>query len=192
MAQTDKAEKKIGVGSKGWSRNRMNKTHRKGGKKAKEVSNSARRGYGKAVVHGALKSEAPPPLDKGIQKPDYKRCQAEKPNGYNFMTLGGRPGRERCTSKPTVMVWEMKKGKDGKRGQMTLCEDCLAVFKSVNPKWRTQFRILDIQCIDSPDGFHDADPQTITSQQTEMVVDVNCKHCGTSGSVTIMPGDILW
>jgi hypothetical protein len=59
--------------------------------------------------------------------PDLKRCQAEKPNGHSFMTLGGVPGRERCTDKPTVVVTEVAPGADGRRGSMSLCHHCWAV-----------------------------------------------------------------
>ena len=59
---------------------------------------------------------------------DLERCQAITPNGNTFMTLGGRPGLERCTNKPYVVAKENRPGKDGKRGSMSLCSDCLGVF----------------------------------------------------------------
>lgn len=62
---------------------------------------------------------------------DKKQCQAEKPNTNTFMTLGGTPAhikRVRCTAKPTVIVKETEPGADGKRGSMSLCDDCLSVF----------------------------------------------------------------
>jgi len=59
--------------------------------------------------------------------PDIKQCQAEKPSGHTFMTLGGRPGLVRCSNKPTYVITETKKGADGKRGSMSLCDSCLAV-----------------------------------------------------------------
>lgn len=65
---------------------------------------------------------------KPLTPPDTKQCQAEKPNGHSFMTLGGRPGRVRCTNKPAVVVTEKKPGADGRRGSMTLCAQCLPVF----------------------------------------------------------------
>ncbi len=64
-----------------------------------------------------------------LTPPDPKQCQAEKPNGHSFMTLGGRPGRERCTSKPVVIAKENKPGSDGKRGSMSLCSGCLAQLR---------------------------------------------------------------
>jgi len=62
--------------------------------------------------------------------PDKKQCQAEKPCGTNFMTLGGLPVGTlvRCTNKPTVIITEANKNKkDGKKGSMALCDDCLGV-----------------------------------------------------------------
>jgi hypothetical protein len=64
---------------------------------------------------------------KPLTPPDRERCQAEKPNGNSFMTLGGRPGRERCASPPTVIAYETKPGVDGRKGSMSLCEACQEV-----------------------------------------------------------------
>lgn len=58
---------------------------------------------------------------------DKKQCQAEKPNGYNFMTLGGVPGRVRCTNAPSAIITETELGKDGQRGSMSLCQGCWLV-----------------------------------------------------------------
>jgi hypothetical protein len=60
--------------------------------------------------------------------PDLTRCQVEVPNGHSFMTLGGRPGRERCKKKPMFLVTEQLYGADGQRGAMTMCPDCFLVF----------------------------------------------------------------
>jgi len=69
-----------------------------------------------------------------LRPPDLKRCQAEKPNGHSFMTIGGRPGgRERCGAAPTVIATEIKPGKDGQIGSMALCDDCLEVFQEQMP-----------------------------------------------------------
>lgn len=65
---------------------------------------------------------------KKLTPPDLKQCQAEKSNGWNFMTLGGRKEMVRCTNKPTTIVRELKPGKDGRKGSMTLCTDCLVQF----------------------------------------------------------------
>ena len=59
-----------------------------------------------------------------LEPPDNNRCQAEKPNGHNFMTLGGEVKMIRCKSKPSVIATEKKAGKDGKKGSMSLCSSC--------------------------------------------------------------------
>jgi hypothetical protein len=64
-----------------------------------------------------------------LTPPDIQQCQAEKPNGNSFMTLGGATGRVRCTALPEVIVKETKKGEDGLRGSMSLCAECLEVAK---------------------------------------------------------------
>lgn len=71
---------------------------------------------------------------KPLTPPDLKRCQSEKPNGHTFMTLGGRPGMERCDRKPTVIVTENKSGEDGRKGSMSLCVGCLAQFRKQMPR----------------------------------------------------------
>ncbi len=63
---------------------------------------------------------------KPLIPPDLERCQAEVPNGHSFMTLGGRPGRVRCSSKPTVIITEVQPGADGRCGSMSLCHPCWA------------------------------------------------------------------
>ena len=45
-----------------------------------------------------------------LTPPDPKQCQAMKPNLYTFMTLGGRPGHDRCTNKPVWIATEKKAG----------------------------------------------------------------------------------
>jgi hypothetical protein len=59
---------------------------------------------------------------------DVLRCQAMVPTGHSFMTLGGRPGRERCRNTPTVIAIESEPGVDGLRGSMSLCDDCRGVL----------------------------------------------------------------
>lgn len=69
-----------------------------------------------------------------IIPPDLSRCQAEKPNGHNFMILGGHlGGRERCTDKPAVIIVELVAGNDGKHGCMSLCSDCFKAFQKQCP-----------------------------------------------------------
>jgi hypothetical protein len=66
--------------------------------------------------------------------PDHEQCQAEKPNGYTFMTLGGRPGRVRCENKPITIATEVVLGQDGSRGSMSLCAECWKVMlKQLGP-----------------------------------------------------------
>jgi hypothetical protein len=64
---------------------------------------------------------------KPLTPPDLSRCQADVPNGHSFMTLGGRPGLERCTNATAVVVEEREPGSDGQRGSMGLCGRCLGV-----------------------------------------------------------------
>jgi hypothetical protein len=56
---------------------------------------------------------------------DYEQCQAEKPTGHSFMTLGNGPKMIRCTEKPTHVATERDVGEDGQRGAMTLCDACM-------------------------------------------------------------------
>jgi hypothetical protein len=63
-----------------------------------------------------------------LTPPDLEQCQAEKPNGLNFMTLGGQSRLERCTNKPTVVAYETYAGSDGQYGSMSLCSERLGVF----------------------------------------------------------------
>lgn len=66
-----------------------------------------------------------------LTPPDLSQCQAEVPNNYSFMTLGGQPGtRSRCVNMPVVIATEKRPGSDGKRGSMSLCERCWGVFKN--------------------------------------------------------------
>ena len=48
-----------------------------------------------------------------LTPPDLGQCQAIKPNGHTFMTLGGRPGMERCKSKPVWLATENHPGAPG-------------------------------------------------------------------------------
>jgi len=64
---------------------------------------------------------------------DKEMCQSEKPNGQSFMTMGGGHKMLRCKNKPTVIATETKKGSDGLKGSMTLCDDCLKVANKQLP-----------------------------------------------------------
>lgn len=65
---------------------------------------------------------------------DKERCQAEKPNGQSFMTLGGGHRMIRCENKPTVIATETQAGPDGLKGSMTLCDECLLVAQKQLPE----------------------------------------------------------
>jgi len=69
-----------------------------------------------------------PTPDESLIPADLTRCQAEKPNGESFMTLGGGHKMVRCENAPTCVVYEMKAGPDGKCGSMSLCRKCRDVF----------------------------------------------------------------
>jgi hypothetical protein len=62
--------------------------------------------------------------------PDLERCQAEKPGNGPFI-IGGKIGdpkngyRTRCSNRPTVIATEKKPGSDGRRGSMSICDECL-------------------------------------------------------------------
>ena len=68
-------------------------------------------------------------------------------------------------------------------------------------EWAELFRDADCDteafCPQSSDFKHDPDPSSIKAADgagkergTDWIVDVNCKHCGRSGSVRIDPKDI--
>ena len=63
-----------------------------------------------------------------LTPPDPARCQAEMREG-SFMTLGPR-AMIRCSNAPTVIVTENELGSDGQCGSMSLCPDCLEVFRT--------------------------------------------------------------
>lgn len=83
-----------------------------------------------------MKTKLPP-----LERPDRKRCQAEKREG-TFMTLGGSPHRlTRCSNAPVVIAHENNPGSDGRKGSMSLCakcksallEQCGSDFATFNP-----------------------------------------------------------
>lgn len=61
--------------------------------------------------------------------PDLERCQAERSNGANFMTLGGVHRMVRCSNKPVVIATETAPGTDGQTGSMSLCAECAAAMR---------------------------------------------------------------
>jgi hypothetical protein len=60
---------------------------------------------------------------------DKQQCQAEKPNGNTFMTLGGVPGLVRCTEKPDYIAVENEPDENGVIGSMSLCAKCAVVMQ---------------------------------------------------------------
>lgn len=64
-------------------------------------------------------------MSKALEAPDKERCQAEKK--ASFMQMGG-PLMRRCAKRPMLIVKEKKPGPDGRRGSMSLCEECFAEF----------------------------------------------------------------
>ncbi len=78
---------------------------------------------------------------------DVNRCQAEKPNGATFMSMGGVPELIRCKDKPTVIVVENEADKDGLKGSMSLCDHCLSVAKTQLPE--NFFHVISIKSEES-------------------------------------------
>lgn len=60
--------------------------------------------------------------------PDLERCQAEE---RSFMTLG--PGMNRCADRSVWVAREVKQGKDGLLGEMSLCSKHREAFERVSP-----------------------------------------------------------
>lgn len=60
-----------------------------------------------------------------LEPPDRERCQTLRPNGNTFMTLGGKPGLERCRNRPLMIATEVKPGADGRIGSMSVCGRCM-------------------------------------------------------------------
>jgi hypothetical protein len=71
-----------------------------------------------------------------LTPPDRKQCQAEKPNpDFGPFRMGGSTKkRVRCGNTPTTIATETEPGKDGHRGSMSMCDDCVAVAKLQLPK----------------------------------------------------------
>lgn len=65
--------------------------------------------------------------------PDKNRCQTEITPSYGPFRFGPPDRPRRCENKPTVIAKEIRKGKDGKRGSMSLCESCLVVMNKQMP-----------------------------------------------------------
>lgn len=66
--------------------------------------------------------------------PDYSRCQCEITTHNPWAFGGGTPQTRRCMHVPSYLITEVKAGKYGERGSMTLCNDCYKVFVTQNKK----------------------------------------------------------
>lgn len=74
---------------------------------------------------------------------DRQRCQVERPVGP--FVLGGVIGSMiRCSNKPVVIATEVKPAKDGQRGSMSICTDCLAVFLERTDVPKATFKKIEL------------------------------------------------
>lgn len=98
--------------------------------------------------------------------PDTERCQVERLEG-SFMTLGPRR-MVRCDRAPTVVVKEVQTdAKDGERGSMSMCDQCLDVFRKVVAGTGTFAALYEVTNLatgiveESPRGIHVADEEGV-------------------------------
>jgi len=99
---------------------------------------------------------------------DLGRCQADKPNGESFMTLGGGHKMIRCKNKPTVVIKETKPGPDGLYGGMSLCDECLKKAYEQLPEGYfevTRLPLIRFKC-------------TGCGKEYDYVMGENCPNCG--------------
>jgi hypothetical protein len=63
---------------------------------------------------------------KPLEPVDHERCQADIKSAYNPFILGGDVGGKwgRCKNKPTWYAREVEVDADGRRGAMSLCDEC--------------------------------------------------------------------
>lgn len=62
-----------------------------------------------------------------LEPVDYKRCQAEWTTPTPF-ALGGTHKTTRCSNEPAVVAREIVAGKDGQKGAMSICLECLPIY----------------------------------------------------------------
>lgn len=74
---------------------------------------------------------------------DPRRCQAEKTD-WTFMTFGPKV-YYRCKNKPIAIGYETVPAKDGTKGSMSFCADCLAVFKEKHPQIYATIRFVPLK-----------------------------------------------
>lgn len=74
--------------------------------------------------------------------PDFDRCQAFPDVArHSFMTLGPRPTPVRCDQKPVWLAVEIKPGRDGLHGSMTVCQSCCELMmESADLRARVQLQ----------------------------------------------------
>lgn len=78
-----------------------------------------------------------------LAKVDPHRCQAMTIEG-GFMRLGGIRVERRCDRQPVAVLTEAKKNRvDGRRGSMSVCEDCLVrATNQLGPKFFTIAKVV--------------------------------------------------
>ena len=84
------------------------------------------------------------PNDEDLEpnKPDLARCQTET-IAYNAFVMGGPTKQvERCPNKPTWVGTEVTPDKKGRRGQMSMCDDCRDIFLKDGPPGYATFEAL--------------------------------------------------
>lgn len=99
---------------------------------------------------------------KPLIPPDLKRCQAEWLAG-SFLTLGPRYN-ERCLVAPKFILREVKPGKDGRMGSMSLCEFCLNVFKRRTEDWEDRYAIKPVPILASSKGAAKGLPSDLAAE----------------------------
>ena len=65
---------------------------------------------------------------KPLELPDKKQCQAEKISYRPFIMGGDVNQRERCPNVPAWLAKDKYPGTDGRKGSMSLCDDCKKVL----------------------------------------------------------------
>lgn len=80
----------------------------------------------------------------GLIPPDFKQCQA-RPNvlDHSPFSLGPMPKPIRCPNLPVWLALEIKPGRDGIHGSMTLCQSCSELLlESKSMRERVQLQPL--------------------------------------------------
>jgi hypothetical protein len=122
---------------------------------------------------------------KKLTPPDLERCQAEKSNGVNFMTCGGRHEMIRCENKPTCVAKENKPGKDGRRGSMSLCDPCAKVFVKQMGKSYATLKPINEKALSKPElltkfsysyGCGKAHIKCIPKAELQKLWDMHCSN----------------